>query len=108
LATAGLYRATGRSLQLYDCSEVRNSSRRLVAVFVSGFKGALLLQPKTAWPTHGPYVPALVTILFAAEVRDRITEIIDRIARQDVRAHDSAALAGSLTPPIPPQPRFSP
>src|SRR5450755_3626663 len=51
LATAGLYRATGRSLQLYDCSEVRNSSRRPVAVFVSGFKGALL-QPKTAWPTH--------------------------------------------------------
>jgi RNA polymerase sigma factor (sigma-70 family) len=31
----------------------------------------------------GPYVPALIPILFAADLRDRITEVIDGITRQE-------------------------
>jgi len=33
----------------------------------------------------GPYVPAVIPILFAADLHDRITEIIDRITRQAAR-----------------------
>jgi RNA polymerase sigma factor (sigma-70 family) len=44
----------------------------------------------------GPYVPAVVPILFAADLRDRITEIIDRITGQ--ARHPSPRRPESGTP----------
>jgi RNA polymerase sigma factor (sigma-70 family) len=41
----------------------------------------------------GPYVPALIPILFGADLRDRITELIDRITRRP--AHPPPAQRGS-------------
>ena len=44
----------------------------------------------------GPYVPGLIPILFAADLRDRLTEIIERIAGQG--AHPPSSHPGSGIP----------
>jgi RNA polymerase sigma factor (sigma-70 family) len=48
-----------------DCSTCNNKRRELV----------------------GPYAPALIPILFAADLRDRIMEVIDRLTRQSAHSH---------------------
>jgi RNA polymerase sigma factor (sigma-70 family) len=46
----------------------------------------------------GPYVPALIPIVFAGEFRDRIDEVIRRVVEQVHAGHHSSSHPGSSTP----------
>jgi hypothetical protein len=46
----------------------------------------------------GPYAPALIPILFAAEFRDRIDEVIQRVVERARASHNSSSYPNSGTP----------